>query len=66
MLIAPGFYTSDNETLGLDEKLDPEFENDELEWSTDNPEKVRIYGLLIRIYDNKEDNKKLNVILFYY
>ena len=64
VLIAPGFYTSNNETLGLDEQLDPKFDNKELEWSTHDPKKVRIYGLLIKIYDKRENNRRLNVICF--
>ena len=49
VLIKPGSYKIDKETLGYGQKqIDSEFDNSEIEWSTKQYGTTILYGLLIK------------------
>lgn len=49
VLIAPGSYSIEEQTVGAVHSIDPNFPNAELEWATDEQGAVIIYGLLVKL-----------------
>ena len=49
VLINPGDYDIGPETISAKSGIDPGFNNQELEWSTDCQGSTEIYGLLVKL-----------------
>lgn len=47
--LKPGSYKVGPQSLGLNEQIDPQFPNNELEWSTKECGSVLLHGLLVKI-----------------
>ena len=49
VLITPDSYKVGKETVGAEHEIDPEFSNQELEWSTNQRGSTILYGLLVKL-----------------
>ncbi|KAI0233138.1 Neuralized-like protein 4 [Lamellibrachia satsuma] len=49
VLISPDSYKVGAQTIGATDQIDPQFSNEELEWSTAERGSVIIYGVLVRL-----------------
>ncbi|KAI0232664.1 SPRY domain-containing SOCS box protein 2 [Lamellibrachia satsuma] len=54
VLISPNCYQVGAQTIGASHLIDPNFSNQELEWSTVERGSVIVYGLLIRLDETQE------------
>lgn len=50
--INPDSYEVGPETIGATKKIDPQFSNEELEWSTKERGAIILYGLLVKLDDS--------------
>ena len=50
VLISPGSYKVGPETIGASSEIDPDFSNQEMEWSTNQQGCHILSGLLVKVY----------------
>lgn len=57
LCINPDSYKAGPQTIGAATEIDPQFSNEEIEWSTKQRGAIILYGLLVKL----DDHEKLDV-----